>query len=110
MVTNRNTEGVLDPKLPEKPSSRALKRVLLVALRCVDPNAQKRPKMGHVIHMLEADDFPFRDVSLHLLLPNLYLADRIFISIPLMVKKLDLLQIKFLLFFCLQLCTFNVFT
>ncbi|KAK9271182.1 hypothetical protein L1049_026771 [Liquidambar formosana] len=61
MVTNRNAEGVLDPKLPEKPSSRALKRALLVALRCVDPNAQKRPKMGHVIHMLEADDFPFRD-------------------------------------------------
>ncbi|KAK4354709.1 hypothetical protein RND71_026903 [Anisodus tanguticus] len=61
MVSNRNSEGVLDPKLREKPSSRALKRALLVALRCVDPNAQKRPKMGHVIHMLEADDFPFRD-------------------------------------------------
>ncbi|XP_071711296.1 probable serine/threonine-protein kinase At1g01540 [Rutidosis leptorrhynchoides] len=61
MVTSRNAEGVLDPKLPEKPSSRALKRALLVALRCVDPSAQKRPKMGHVIHMLEADDFPFRD-------------------------------------------------
>ncbi|OMO78873.1 hypothetical protein CCACVL1_14029 [Corchorus capsularis] len=61
MVTNRNAEGVLDPRLPEKPSSRALKRALLVALRCVDPNAQKRPKMGHVIHMLEADEFPFRD-------------------------------------------------
>ena len=65
MVTNRNAEGVLDPKLPQKPSSRALKRALLVALRCVDPNAQKRPKMGHVIHMLEADEFPFRDVSGH---------------------------------------------
>ncbi|XVF64094.1 hypothetical protein PTKIN_Ptkin09bG0139600 [Pterospermum kingtungense] len=63
MVTNRNAEGVLDPRLPEKPSSRALKRALLVALRCVDPNAEKRPKMGHVIHMLEADEFPFRDVS-----------------------------------------------
>ncbi|KAH7523645.1 hypothetical protein FEM48_Zijuj06G0033900 [Ziziphus jujuba var. spinosa] len=61
MVTNRNAEGVLDPRLLEKPSSRALKRALLVALRCVDPNAQKRPKMGHVIHMLEADEFPFRD-------------------------------------------------
>ncbi|GFP83930.1 probable serine/threonine-protein kinase at1g01540 [Phtheirospermum japonicum] len=60
MVSNRNAEGVLDPKLPEMPSSRALKRTLLVALRCVDPNAQKRPKMGHVVHMLEADDFPFR--------------------------------------------------
>ncbi|KAK3019924.1 hypothetical protein RJ639_004907 [Escallonia herrerae] len=61
MVTNRNADGVLDPKLPEKPSSRALKRALLVALRCVDPNAQKRLKMGHVIRMLEAEDFPFRD-------------------------------------------------
>ncbi|KAL3634159.1 hypothetical protein CASFOL_021213 [Castilleja foliolosa] len=60
MVSNRNAEGVLDPKLPEMPSSRLLKRILLVALRCVDPNAQKRPKMGHVVHMLEADDFPFR--------------------------------------------------
>ncbi|XP_077235987.1 putative serine/threonine-protein kinase At1g01540 [Tasmannia lanceolata] len=61
MVGNRNSEGVLDPKMPEKPSSRALKRALLVALRCVDPDAQKRLKMGHVIHMLEVDDFPFRD-------------------------------------------------
>ncbi|CAN1274225.1 Probable serine/threonine-protein kinase At1g01540 [Linum perenne] len=63
MVTNRKADGVLDPRLREKPSSRALKRALLVALRCVDPNAKKRPNMGHVIHMLEADDFPFRDVS-----------------------------------------------
>lgn len=62
MVANRNSEGVLDPKMREKPSSRALKRVLLVALRCVDPDVQKRPKMGHVIHMLEVDAFPFRDV------------------------------------------------
>ncbi|XP_059623898.1 probable serine/threonine-protein kinase At1g01540 [Cornus florida] len=61
MVANRNPEGVLDPKLPEKPSTRALKRTLLVALRCVDPNAQKRPKMGHVVHMLEAEESPFRD-------------------------------------------------
>ncbi|KAG7027051.1 putative serine/threonine-protein kinase, partial [Cucurbita argyrosperma subsp. argyrosperma] len=53
---NRNPEGVLDPKLSEKPTSRALKRALLVALRCVDPNAQKRPKMGHIIHMLEAEE------------------------------------------------------
>lgn len=61
MVSNRNAEGVLDPKLPEKPSSRALKRALLVALRCTDPNAQKRPKMGHVIHMLEAEDSPYKE-------------------------------------------------
>ncbi|KAF9678510.1 hypothetical protein SADUNF_Sadunf07G0042400 [Salix dunnii] len=61
MVSNRNPEGILDPKLPEKPILRALKRALLVALRCVDPNAQKRPKMGHIVHMLEADDSPFRE-------------------------------------------------
>lgn len=64
MVGNRKSEQVVDPKLPEMPASKALKRVLLVALRCVDPDATKRPKMGHVIHMLEADDVLFRDVCL----------------------------------------------
>jgi hypothetical protein len=63
MVSNRDYEAILDPKLPEKPSSKALKKVLLVALRCVDPDSQKRPKMGHVIHMLEVDDFLYREVS-----------------------------------------------
>lgn len=62
MVGSRKSEEVVDPKLPEMPSSKALKRVLLVALRCVDPDATKRPKMGHVIHMLEADDLLSRDV------------------------------------------------
>ncbi|XP_077247418.1 putative serine/threonine-protein kinase At1g01540 [Tasmannia lanceolata] len=61
MVGNRKSELVVDPRIPEKPSSKALKRALLIALRCVDPDAQKRPKMGHVIHMLEADDLLFRD-------------------------------------------------
>ncbi|KAI4330274.1 hypothetical protein MLD38_028574 [Melastoma candidum] len=61
MVTEKNPEGVLDPKLPEKPTTRALKRVLLVALKCVDPTAQKRPKMGHVVHMLEAEESPFKE-------------------------------------------------
>ncbi|KAK1363806.1 Receptor-like kinase lip2 [Heracleum sosnowskyi] len=56
MVANRNSEGVLDPKLQDKPSLRSLRRAILVALRCVDPNTQKRPKMGHVVHMLEAED------------------------------------------------------
>lgn len=65
MVSNRNAEGVLDAKLLEKPSSRALKRVLLVALRCVDPNSQKRPKMGHVVHMLEAEELPLREEHGH---------------------------------------------
>ncbi|GLU00718.1 hypothetical protein SLE2022_180640 [Rubroshorea leprosula] len=61
MLGNRKAEEVVDPKLPEMPASKALKRVLLVALRCVDPDATKRPKMGHVIHMLEADDLLFGD-------------------------------------------------
>ncbi|KAL6982072.1 non-specific serine,threonine protein kinase [Sarracenia purpurea var. burkii] len=61
MVGNRKSEEVVDPKLSEKPASKALKRVLLVALRCVDPDSSKRPKMGHVIHMLEADDLLIRD-------------------------------------------------
>ncbi|XP_052308915.1 probable serine/threonine-protein kinase At1g01540 [Populus trichocarpa] len=63
MVSNRNPEGVLDPKLPEKPTLRALKRALLVALRCVDPSAQKRQKMSHIVHMLEADNSPFREYT-----------------------------------------------
>ncbi|CAN6480806.1 unnamed protein product [Victoria cruziana] len=61
LVSNKNLEQVLDPKMPDKPSSKALKRALLVALRCVNPDAQKRLKMGHVIHMLEVDDFHLRD-------------------------------------------------
>ncbi|KAJ8900477.1 hypothetical protein K2173_025254 [Erythroxylum novogranatense] len=61
MVSNRKSEEVIDPKLPEMPASKALKRILLVALRCIDPDASKRPKMWQVIHMLEADDLLFRD-------------------------------------------------
>lgn len=64
MVGNRKSEEVVDPKLPEPPASKALKRVILVALRCVDPDAQKRPKMGHVIHMLESEDLLSREVRL----------------------------------------------
>ncbi|GER46384.1 protein kinase superfamily protein [Striga asiatica] len=61
MVGNRQSEEVIDPKLPERPAAKALKRVILVALRCVDPDAQKRPKMGHIIHMLESEDLLSRD-------------------------------------------------
>jgi hypothetical protein len=62
MVAERKAELVVDPKIAEKPSSKALKRALLVALRCVDPDGHKRPKMGHVIHMLEMDDLLIKDV------------------------------------------------
>ncbi|CAM6010684.1 unnamed protein product [Sphagnum balticum] len=59
MVANKHSEDVADPNMKVKPTTRALKRALLVAVHCVDPDAQKRPNMGHVVHMLEADNFPF---------------------------------------------------
>ncbi|KAJ9152693.1 hypothetical protein P3X46_026229 [Hevea brasiliensis] len=60
MVASRRGDEVLDPLVEVQPSPRALKRTLLVCLRCIDLDANKRPKMGQVVHMLEADDFPFR--------------------------------------------------
>ncbi|XP_019454948.1 PREDICTED: probable serine/threonine-protein kinase At1g01540 isoform X2 [Lupinus angustifolius] len=56
---DKKTEEVVDSKLPEKPSLEALKRALMVAIRCVDPDPTKRPKMGNVVHLLEADDLLF---------------------------------------------------
>ncbi|GMN44540.1 hypothetical protein TIFTF001_013733 [Ficus carica] len=58
MVAKGKTSGVVDPSMPEMPSSNSkeFKRVLLVALRCVDPDEEQRPSMGHVIHMLEPRD------------------------------------------------------
>lgn len=53
MVASQTTAYVVDPKLPEKPYSKELKRLLLVALRCVDPDLEVRPRMGEVLHMLE---------------------------------------------------------
>ncbi|GMN54950.1 hypothetical protein TIFTF001_024070 [Ficus carica] len=61
MVGTRRAEEVADPNLEVKPATRALKHALLVALRCVDPDAEKRPKMSHVVRMLETDDYPFRE-------------------------------------------------
>lgn len=60
MVAERRVEEVVDPKLPEMPPSKVLKRAVLAALRCVDPDGGQRPTMGHVVHMLE-DDLKFRD-------------------------------------------------
>ncbi|XP_028797660.1 probable receptor-like protein kinase At2g42960 [Neltuma alba] len=61
MVGTRRADEVIDPSLEVKPPTRALKRALLVALRCVDPDADKRPKMSQVVRMLEADEYPFRE-------------------------------------------------
>ncbi|KAL4588807.1 hypothetical protein LXL04_001702 [Taraxacum kok-saghyz] len=60
MVGSRRGEELLDPKINLRPSPRALKRALLVCLRCIDMDASKRPKMGQIVHMLEANEFPFR--------------------------------------------------
>lgn len=60
-VGHRRAEEVLDPNLQPKPTTRALKRALLVALRCVDPDSEKRPKMSQVVRMLETDDVPYRE-------------------------------------------------
>lgn len=65
MVGNRRAEEVVDPELEVKPSTRALKRALLVALRCVDPESDKRPKMSQVVRMLEADEYPNREERRH---------------------------------------------
>ncbi|KAJ8530171.1 hypothetical protein K7X08_037006 [Anisodus acutangulus] len=60
MVANRRGEELVDPLIEVHPPPRFLKRVLLVCLRCIDMDANKRPKMGQIVHMLEADEFPFR--------------------------------------------------
>ncbi|KAL9141570.1 hypothetical protein ABFS82_14G113800 [Erythranthe guttata] len=60
MVANRRGEEVVDPVMDIPPPQRALKRILLLCLRCIDMDANKRPKMGQIVHMLEADEFPYR--------------------------------------------------
>ncbi|VVA35676.1 PREDICTED: probable [Prunus dulcis] len=63
MIQSRRGEEVVDPLIEVQPSPRAMKRALLVCLRCIDLDVNKRPKMGQIVHMLEADDFPYRSVS-----------------------------------------------
>ncbi|WOH13112.1 hypothetical protein DCAR_0832621 [Daucus carota subsp. sativus] len=58
MVANRRSEEVADPTMETKPPRTALKRALLVALRCVDPDSETRPSMSKVVRMLESDEYP----------------------------------------------------
>jgi serine/threonine protein kinase len=58
MVGSRRSEEVVDPNIEKKPSTRALKRSLLTALRCVDPDSDKRPRMTQVVRMLESEEYP----------------------------------------------------
>lgn len=64
MVATKRAEEVVDPSLEVKPTTRSLKRALLVALRCLDHDVDKRPKMSQVVRMLENDEYPFREVPL----------------------------------------------
>lgn len=58
MVGSRRSEEVLDPNLETRPTTSALKRALLTSLRCLDPDADKRPKMSQVVRMLESEEYP----------------------------------------------------
>lgn len=65
MVGSRRSEEVVDQNIEAKPSIRALKRALLAALRCVDPDSEKRPKMSQVVRMLESDEPMSREDRRH---------------------------------------------
>ncbi|KAL1832640.1 hypothetical protein ACET3Z_002291 [Daucus carota] len=58
MVGSRRSEEVVDQSMETKPSRTALKRALLTALRCVDPDSEKRLTMGEVVRMLESEEYP----------------------------------------------------
>ncbi|GFZ13837.1 protein kinase superfamily protein [Actinidia rufa] len=58
MVGSRRSEEVVDPTIEVRPATSALKRALLTALRCVDPDGNKRPKMSQVVRMLESEEYP----------------------------------------------------
>lgn len=60
MIASHRGEELVDSLIGVPPPSRALKRILLVCLRCIDMDANKRPKMGQIVHMLEADEFSYR--------------------------------------------------
>lgn len=64
MVGSRRGEELVDPLIKVPPPPRSLKRLLLVCLRCIDMDASKRPKMGQIAHMLDADEFPYSAVSI----------------------------------------------
>lgn len=70
MVGSRRSEEVVDPDIDRKPSTRALKRALLTALRCVDPDSEKRPKMSQVGRMLESEEYPIPREVLILIPPS----------------------------------------
>ncbi|WVZ15751.1 hypothetical protein V8G54_013317 [Vigna mungo] len=61
MISNGKMENAIDSKLLKMPSSKALKQVALVALRCVDPDVNPRLKMRDVVCMLETNILLFEE-------------------------------------------------
>ncbi|XP_054787868.1 probable serine/threonine-protein kinase At1g01540 isoform X2 [Prosopis cineraria] len=55
-IANEIIDDLVDSKLPEMPHSKELKQMILVSLRCVDPDVNPKLKMGDVIRMLEPRD------------------------------------------------------
>ncbi|XP_027157788.1 probable receptor-like protein kinase At2g42960 [Coffea eugenioides] len=58
MVGSRCFEEVVDLTIETKPPTTALKRALLAALICVDPDAEKIPIMSQVARILESEEYP----------------------------------------------------
>ncbi|XP_022985101.1 probable serine/threonine-protein kinase At1g01540 [Cucurbita maxima] len=56
MIGSQKAVETVDFKMEEKPSSKQLKRMLLIALRCVDPDILNRPTMGQILLMLQPRD------------------------------------------------------
>ncbi|PWA82363.1 Protein kinase, catalytic domain-containing protein [Artemisia annua] len=62
-VGDQKFDDIVDQRLPELPSSKELKRIILIALRCVDPDVENRPTIGDVIYMLEPHDLLLDDIT-----------------------------------------------
>ena len=66
MIGSEKAVETVDSKLEEKPSSKQLKRMLLIALRCVDPDILHRPTMGQILLMLQPRDLLLADVRIYI--------------------------------------------
>lgn len=67
-IGNENICHLVDKKLPEVPPSKEFKQMILVSLRCVDPDVNPKLKMGDVIRMLEPRHLLLSDVRTQLVL------------------------------------------
>ncbi|QHO44048.1 Glutaminyl-peptide cyclotransferase [Arachis hypogaea] len=59
MISSGKISDLVDPKLPKKPSSIVLKRIILLALWCVDLDMNPKLKMEDVVQMLESNQLIF---------------------------------------------------